>query len=317
MFSWEPKRNRSRFSTILLGSVLLHAGAVAAIYGVYTYRGALKFGALGLDDDPTYAARFRVASAKNLKPLVLPPSFYAQKKVKSLEEMRKAEARKPRPERRVEEKRKKEPVEEAPAAETASADPTPEPAPPSTGPPRFGRIKESALKVHLKAIYAEYEKGRLPDGPFRVSVTCKVQPDGSLSNISIAKSSGNAMIDETALNLFREVSEMRALQPLSMLTSLSLTLEKGETSSTISAVGFSGNAAQAEDLARELNNQMSWAKLLARNKDQAALLRQVSITQTGPRLSVSIGMPNSRAGEMMRNSFGTKPTPPAPAKATA
>jgi hypothetical protein len=321
MFSWDvtDNRSRSRFRRILAGSVALHVALVVGLFSAYAYRTAWMFGGFRWDDDPAYVNRIQVAKANHLKPLVLPPGFYAQKSPPPLKEKPAAE-RKPKPERRREEKPKKVVREEEPETDVtakAEAPPAPAPAPKPSGPPQFGAIKENALKVHLKAIYAEYEKGNIPEDPFRVTVTCKVQQDGSLSDINVVKSSGNSMIDATALNLFREISEMRALQPLSVLSSLSLTLERGAAHSTISAVGFSGDSEQINTLVTMLYAAKMAAQFKVKNADQAALLQQLKISQTGGRVSVSIGLPNSRAGDMMRKSFGTKSSAPAASKATA
>jgi hypothetical protein len=149
-------------------------------------------------------------------------------------------------------------------------------------------------------------------------VTCKVKPDGSLTDIRIVASSGNGMIDQTALNLFREIGAMQALRPLATLSTLSLTLERGTSSSSLSAVGFSGSEAQAEELASQLTLGASVARFAAKNDDQRALLRQLQITRSGNRVGASLNLPNSRAGDMMKRSFGSQPDPPAaPAKPTA
>lgn len=314
MFSWEVKKGGTRFGVLLLVSVLLHAGLVGGLVAGHAYRTALMFGTFRWDDDPNYVNKIQVAKANNLKPLVLPPGFYARRDVKPLEEKKPVEP-KPVPPR---EDKKSKPVEEKPKADvTAPAETTGTPGPAPSGPPQFGTIRENALRVHLKAIYAEYEKGNLPQDPYRVTVTCKVEKDGSLSNIKIVKSSGSDLIDQTALNLFGEISEMRALQPLSVLSSLSLTLEKGATQSTISAVGFSNDQAQVNTLLTMLSGVKMLAQYQVKNQDQAALLKQLTVSQAGSRVSVSIGMPNSRAGEMMRKSFGTQPAAPVASKASA
>jgi TonB family protein len=314
MFSWEVKKGGTRFTVILLVSVLLHAGLVGGLAAGYAYRTALMFGTFRWDDDPNAVNTIQVAKASKSKPLVLPPGFYAQKDVKPLPERKPTEP-KPRPAPPSEVKKKKT-VEEEPKVDRAATTQMP-PVPVPSGPPQFGTIKENPLKVHLKAIYLEYEKGNLPEEPYRVTVTCKVQNDGSLSDIKIVKSSGSDLIDKTALNLFGEISAMRALQPLSVLSSLSLTLEKGATQSTISAVGFSNDQAQVNTLLTMLSTVKMFAQYNVKNADQAALLQQLKVSQTGSRVSVSIGLPNSRAGEMMRKSFGSKTPAPVASKATA
>ena len=110
---------------------------------------------------------------------------------------------------------------------------------------------------------------------------------------------------------------MHALQPLSALTSLSLTLERGASVSTLSAVGFTNDEAQAESLNMQLNAIKLAASWRAKNEDQQALVRQTTVSQAGSRISVTTTLPNSRAGEMMRRSFGSQPGDPPPQRPEA
>jgi hypothetical protein len=308
------KQPRLRFPTIFAGSVVLHVVLLGLLFGVFVYRTAGKFALFSFEDGEEDANRYKVSMVDASKPLVLPPGFYAVKTVKPLDDVRKTEKREKARPNEDQKAKKAEPGKadgDGKSPEVADA----QPAQDETA--KFGSIRANALRPHLRAVYAAYEEGRIPDKPFRVSVTCKVQADGSLTDIRIVSSSGNGMIDQTALNLFREIGAMHALKPLSTLSSLSLTLERGAATSSLSAVGFSGTESQAEDLARMLNVGVSLAPYTVKNEDQRALLRQLQITRSGNRIGASINLPNSRAGEMMKRSFGSQPDATPPSKPTA
>jgi hypothetical protein len=308
------KPSRLRFPAIFAGSVVLHVVLLGLIFGAFVYRAAGRFALFSFEDGAEDANRYEVAMVNASKPLVLPPGFYAVKSVKPLDELKKAERKeKARPNEKPE--AKKEEPGTVDGAGTAAAAKDADPKTEETS--RFGSIRANALRPHLRAVYAAYEEGKIPDRPFRVTVTCKVQPDGSLTDIRIVASSGNGMIDQTALNLFREIGSMHALMPLSSLSTISLTLERGASSSSLSAVGFSETEAQAESLADQLTVGASLARFTAKNDDQRALLRQLQITRSGNRVAASLNLPNSRAGDMMKRSFGSQPDPPAPSKPTA
>ena len=297
-------RARRRFSAVFVGSVALHVGLVAALYLAHLVGAVNRFGMFSLDDDPNYEARYRVARV-DTAPLNLPRGFYAQQAPKPAEEPRER-AEKPKPKAEKAEKAEKKEEPKTPEQEQAAGETPEEPTPPQPPAKReFGKIKEKALKVHMVNAYRAYEQGLIPDHPFTVAVTCRVQEDGSLSDIRIVKSSGIPLIDETALNLFRELSDMGALGPLATLSSLSLTLEKGASYSSITAVGFAADASESAALANELNVIAFVAKNSVRNDDQRALLQSVKIGQTGNRVSVRMGLPNSTAGAMMKRSYGT------------
>jgi len=315
-----PKAPRWRFSAIFAGSVVVHALLLGLVFGLYVYRAAGRLALFSFEDGEDDVNQYKIARVDTSKPLVLPPGFYAVEKVKPLDEVKETKPKeKPKPKEELPKKQDEEPQngdEDAKKRDAEPAPPTPEPTPAGDS-NTFGTIRANALRPHLRAVYAAYEEGKIPDRPFRVTVTCKVKPDGGLSDIRIVSSSGNSMIDETALNLFKEIGAMHALRPLSSLSSLSLTLERGGATSSLSAVGFSNTESQAEDLASQLSIGASFARLTAKNDDQRALLRQLQITRSGNRIGASINLPNSRAGEMMKRSFGSPSADPVASKPAA
>lgn len=311
MFQWDTMegRSRRRFWALVAASVAAHVALFFGGLGLGAVRAARDLSLFRWDSDESYTNQIKVAQA-SMAPLKYPTGFFAVKEPPK-EIVRREELPKPRPapenpeEKQKEPEPKREDVADGTGGEAASEKPGAEQAQAPDGPQKFGVIKANALRPHIKAAYAAYEAGTIPDGPFRVTVTCSVAPDGSLADIRLAKSSGSELIDETALNLFRELSAMRAMQPLAGMSSLSLTLERGASASTLTAVGFAKDEQQAQGLAFTLSTTKQLKSWTAKNADEAALINSTQIAQTGNRISVSCTLPNSRAGDMMRRSFGS------------
>lgn len=290
---------------IMLGSVGFHLAAVALLYGSYVYGVYLKFGSLEIDDSGE--ARYTVAMLDRTKPLYLPSGFYAIEKPP--EEVKKPDERKktddPEKAKKDEKDEVKKDAEDGAPAEDAPK--PPDPAPTGSG-MKFGKISGGSLRPHLENIYRAYSEGRIAVDTFKVTVSCKAMPDGSLSGVKVVQSSGDPLIDQTALNLIKEIGAMKALAPLSPLSSLSLTLEKDPTSTSLVAVGFADDPGVTSDLAAQLGLLQTVARYGAKNEDQTMLIDNIDISQSGNRVSVRVGLGNSTAGDMMKRSFGPRET---------
>lgn len=302
---------KSRFPLILAGSVALHVLLLAALYGSWMYGVALKFGTISFEDTGEARHLDRAALERRMKPLFLPKGFYAVEKPPTAEEL--AEREEPRPERPEPEKPEKEEPEEADGEEEGADDETAEKGEPEepekpAADMKFGTIRGGSLRPHILQVYTAYERGLIDVDTFAVTVSCTAERDGSLSNIRVVKSSGDEMIDRTAVNLFKELSDMHALAPLSTLSSLSLTLEVGPSTSALTAVGFAGDPGVTLELANQLGAIQTLARWNAKNDDERTLINNVKISQAGNRVSVRLGLPNSAASDMMRRSFGGKET---------
>ena len=292
-------QSKSRFPLILLGSAAFHVVVIAALYGSWLYGVALKFGSFQWDSGGE--SRYKVVMIDRTKPLYLPKGFYAIEKppeeVKKREDEPTTDDKKKA--RKKDEKPKKDEEADEKKDETPPAD---EPKPAANG--TFGKISGGALKPHLQQIYRAYEEGKITVDTFTVTVACKAQPDGSLSDIKLAKSSGDDLIDKSAVNIVKELGAMRALGPLARLSSLSITLQKSPTSASLTAVGFATDPDVTADFANQLGLLKTLSRFKMENDDQRRLLENVQISNSGNRISVSLGLPTSVAGDMMRKSFG-------------
>ena len=62
------------------------------------------------------------------------------------------------------------------------------------------------------------------------------------------------------------------------------------------------------DLANQLGGMKTLARFGAKNQDQTTLIDNIDISQSGNRVSVSVGLGNGTAGDMMKRSFGPRET---------
>lgn len=292
---------KTRFPIILLCSAVVHIGVLAAIFGSWAYGIALTFGSFSYDDSGSN--RVKVTMIDRTKPLYLPPGFYAvEKPPEEVAKREKEETTRDKDKARKKDEPKKDENEQKDGEDQKKDEPK-EPAPAGDG--KFGKISGGAFKPHLQQIYQAYERGEITVTSFTVTVACKAQPDGSLTDIKLAKSSGDDLIDKSAINIVKELGAMNALDPLAKLSSLSITLQKTPTSATLTAVGFASDPDVTSEFANALGALKFASRFKMQNDDQKALLNGVQIDQSGNRVSVSLALPSSTAGDMMRRSFGS------------
>jgi hypothetical protein len=138
---------------------------------------------------------------------------------------------------------------------------------------------------------------------FRITAACRVNPDGSFSDIRIVESSGSREMDRTALIILAEIGNQKALAPLSQLSSVSVMLEVGQTSAGFSLVGFAPNAAVASDMADKYRTLLAAARLFVPNSHTRELIGSASVQNELSRVRASITIPRARAAQMMAANF--------------
>jgi TonB family protein len=288
--------NRKRTAAIVV-SLALHAAALAAMiaYDLFsTYRsvGELKVGDFG------GKATVRLINPADYgygrKPSLAPPP----RRPAPLEELKKRDRR----EQEVRSKDKNDAKEKA--DEKLETVREPEPADNSAEQPRFGRLDTGPIKEHVARLWQAHEMGTL-DVPatFRITAACKVNRDGSFSDIRIVESSGSRDLDRTALAIMTEISNQKAFAPLSLLSSVSVRLEVGAGAAGFSLVGFAPNAVVASDMAGKYQTMIAAAKLFVSNSQTRELLGSASVQSDLSRVRASISIPRARAAEMMATNF--------------
>ncbi len=304
-----PKRGK-RLALALLFSIVLHIGIVTFVRVAPIIK--IAMGLQGMEFvDEDYDRTILISFTKRL---TYPPGyigFRPPEKVRSLDEIKKAEERRARLEaaRRKrqlerEEAEKRDEEERAKAQELVKAAPapTPTPAPKNDGyPGGFGKINTAPIKDQIQRLYNAKKEGKLviPDGKLRVGVAGNINSDGSLSNYRVIVKSGIQEIDEAALAILEAVSVSRALGPLHHLTSLSMILDIDKVAQ-LNVVGFTNNEEEARAIVDLANAALLFAKIKkAGDPASMVMLNNLKVTRSGQRIQAVISVPRQTATETL------------------
>jgi hypothetical protein len=308
-----PSRAKALMAAALF-SVLTHAAILLAIRVAPIIRIAMGFQGLEYVEEK-YNRRILIDFEKWLRYPDGYRGFRPAQKTKSLDDMKKEEARLARlearrkRERELAEKRAAEErakAEEKANANLANAQSTPTPTPkPDSGYGSFGKINTAPIKDQILTLYKAKKDGKLniPEGKFRVGVQGSVNPDGTLADYHVHISSGIPEIDASAMAILAAVSESRALGPLAKLTSITMVLEIDQEAK-LTVTGVTSNESDAINL----QNLADFALLAARFKksdDQAAMvmLNNLKVNRTGTRIEAIIKVPKETAKETLAKSM--------------
>jgi len=254
-----------------------------------------------------------------LAPLYYPPQILRQAQpgttTMSLEEIRaRAEKHKEElaraKEKAEKEKKEKEEADRKAAEEAAKAAAEKKPQPPA----QFGEINEAPIKDTVGKLYELYQAGGLdiPEMKFSVMAGFKVEPDGSLSNVRIIRSSTSKIIDKKALEILWNIGESHALGPVSDLSSATISLDVTDNLARLRITAFAPTPEIAKSKADLLNLLFSLMRMAQKNKspDIAELLSLIRVSSRGKFVDTDLVVPRERAAEMMRARFEHPGTPP-------
>lgn len=207
------------------------------------------------------------------------------------------------------EKEKKEKEEaDRKAAEAAEVAAENKPAVPT----KFGEINEAPIKDTVASLYQLFQAGGLdiPDMTFKVMAGFKVEPDGSLSNIHIKRSSESKIIDTKALEILWKIGESHALGPVSDLTSATISLEVDADVAVLRVTAFAPTPEIAKQKS-DLLGVLFWAlRMKEKSPDVAQLLALIHVNSDGKRVDTVLKVPRAKAAEMMRARFEHPSSPP-------
>lgn len=176
---------------------------------------------------------------------------------------------------------------------------------PPVDPPKFGEINEAPIKDLIGKVYKLYQTGQLDvnEAGFTVMASFKVNCDGTISNIKVVETSGNAVIDDTARQVLHLIGESRAVGALCKLTSNTISLDLNDKHVRLHITSFAETPRIASEQASFLNNVAFLAKL-AQKGDTAELLSQLKVTPNNKRIDADLTLTRARATEMMQARFG-------------
>jgi hypothetical protein len=320
-----PKRRVGLVAGLVI-SLVLNLGLLIGLRFAPVIRAALGFNAIEYVEED-YNRAILIDFSKGFH---YPPGyagFVAPRKVKSLEEIRREEARQARREeqrrrrlaareREVEREKEESLAREKTRQEqeTASAQATQSAAPrPDSGVPAgsgipggFGRINTAPIRDQVQRLYQASQTGLLviPEGRLRVGATGSINPDGSLRNYRLLYRSGIPAIDASALAILEAVSESRALGPLHNLTSISLIIEVDQFAQ-LNVVGFAGNEDEARGIVDLANAALLFARI-RKAQDPAAMtmLNNLKVSRSGQRVEAVIQVSRLTATSVLRQSLG-------------
>ncbi|HET8677341.1 MAG TPA: energy transducer TonB [Blastocatellia bacterium] len=284
-------------------SLVLHAAILAAIafhdaFRMYRSVEGFQIGDYGGQATVRIINPADYGYGKKPRQIAAPPRRVEKLDVEKLDPVKRKE--------KIEKKREQaETAEDKKQTDEASQTPAEQkPAQSDQSEPKFGRLDTNPIKQHVAVLWQAHEAGRLsvPD-PFSITAACKVNPDGSFSNIRIVESSGSAELDRTALAILFEISSQRAFAPLSRLASVSVKLEVGAGAASFSLVGFAPNSAVASEMAGQYQTMISAARMFVSNAQTKQLLANTSVRSDMTRVSARVTLPRSIASKMMHDGF--------------
>jgi len=305
-------KRRRRFLPVLVTVAILHGA-----FGVFVFYEAFL----------SPYAKMRVVNERYRKfdPNLLTGKLYypvgmlqAQRtdKVLSLEEIqeraRKREAarlEREKAEKEKAEREKKEREEAARKAEEAAKLAAAEKA--KATPKEFGTVNLAPIKDAITQIYSLYKDGKLgtDDLNFTMMAKFKIEPDGSLSNIAMIKSSGSKTIDNKALEILWMLGESHALGPISSFSSNTIKLDLNDNVARLTITGFAQTPDEAKQKASMLNLLLAVLKMREKKEtpEVAELLGMMRVRSENNRVDADLTVPRERANELMRTKFGNSP----------
>jgi hypothetical protein len=306
---------RKKFEATLAVSGFVHVIVLAALF---IYSIIAPFMGWRVVDKP-YGTYKR---ARIIKPLYLPaealapvPANPLPLDVAQVEEERRRREREEERKRKAEEERKRREEQARREAELAkAAEKTETPAADSEEkkdeePGKYGEFNERAIKDLIGEVYEIFTSGRaqLKNEEFSVVISFKINRDGSLSNLNMVKSSGDAIIDEYAMKLLWLLGKSNAVGPLHKFSSNTISFDLTKDIAELKIVGFAPSAQMASQKASELKNLIWLAGLAQQNPDAKELMRNTRIRSEENRLIVNLAVSRARADSMMRAQYEKKP----------
>lgn len=261
-----------------------------------------------------------------LKPLYYPPEIiraYHAREFMKLEEIRRRDrerrerekARREKEERERTAREAKEKAEREKAEREAAALAAKQKAEEEkkNSPAKFGEINEAPIRDIISKVYKLYQAGNLQveDTKLSMMAAFKIEPDGSLSNIRIVKSSKSKEVDKYAIEILWNLGESHALGPLSSLSSPTIALDLTEDLTQLTIVAFAKTPDEAKKLAGSLGfllKAIAWAQR-DKNPGTSELLSLAKVSSDGQRINARLAISRERATAMMRASFGNTSTP--------
>lgn len=310
----EPKPEKKHILAGVLFSLLMHGAMMGKpVYDswkqVKQWRELL---ALEVVDVPgSTSVRPRVDMIELSQPLYYPPGLVKPKPDLSRQEAerRHQEQRRRQAAQRAREKQPEQTPSTAASNEGAS---TQQPDLPSQlqllqqGVQRARMLNIGPIREQIANIYQAQQEGKIAIGEIRVAVNFRLLEDGALDRIRLIEPSGVDDVDNAALFIVDELSQLRALAPLQKTDSMTLRLTIGqEVDGQI--VFASPSEAEAAQQVSQLNGLLLAARLWSAAQKQtrvAEFLSTIEIKQEGINIVASAHIPRTEASRLLKKQLG-------------
>jgi flagellar biosynthesis GTPase FlhF len=225
----------------------------------------------------------------------------AERRQREKEEQERIEREKAEKERAEKEKAEKERQAQQKGEETNKDE-----AVPSVDDLKKVEINEKPLKEIIGGVYDQYKAGGidLEVMNFTIEASFKIEPNGTLSNVKIIKSSGSKVIDESGRALLHAISESHALQLFASLSSGTIRFELTQNLARLTVTAFAPNANEAQKYADALGAVVFFSKLKPDLTPEAKeLLSLLKVKTADQRINAEMSTSRARATEMMHARF--------------
>jgi len=312
----EPRPEKKHVIAGIIISLLLHGSGVGKV--VYdSWQHMKQWGSLlaieVVDEPGTVSGRPRADLIALTQPLYYPPGLVKPKPdlARREAERRRQEQRRQQEAQRAREKQEEQAQQTTAAEEGASnqqADLQSQIQLLQQGVQRARTLNIGPIRDQIASIYRAQQEGKISIGEVSVAVNFQVREDGAFIHVHLVESSGIPEVDNAALIIVDELSQLRSLAPLQKTDSVTLRLTIGQDVELRTTVASSSEAVAAEQV-NQLNGLLLAARLWTTAQKQtrvAQFLSTIEIKQVGVNIVASARIPRDEASRLLKKQLGAR-----------
>ncbi len=156
-------------------------------------------------------------------------------------------------------------------------------------------------------LYKAQQEGLIAIGEIGVAVNFRVRQDGAFTHVRLVESSGIPEVDNAALLIVDELSQLQAMAPLQETDSVTLRLSIAQEVILRTTVASSSEVEAAEQVS-QLNGLLAAARLLSLAQKQTRateLLSKIEIKQEGVNIIAIARIARAEASQLLKKQFKT------------
>jgi len=311
----EPRPERNHVMAGIIVSLVLHGSGVGKV--VYdSWKQMKQWGsllAIELVDEPGAASkRPRVDMLALTQPLYYPPGLVKPKPdltPREAERRRHEQQRRQQEAQRAREKQAEQTQQTAASNEGATTQQADLPSQIQLlqqGVQRARTLNIGPIRDQIANVYRAQQEGKISIGEVSVAVNFRVREDGAFTHVHLVESSGIPDVDNAALIIVDELSQLRSLAPLQKTDSVTLRLTIGQEVELQTTVASASEAVAAEQV-NQLNGLLLAARLWTTAQKQtrvAEFLSTIEIKQEGINIVGRARIPRDEASRLLKKQLG-------------